>query len=436
MRLLYFLVKDFGWAVVLFTLVVKAVSFPLALKQQKNTAVSQLFTPRVQEIQKKYRGNQQKLQEEMAKLQKEGYNPAGGCGSMILTMIILFGIIDVVYKPLTHMEPLDKDTITKIQTLSKQAEYAEIMLTTENGEEFYLEFTEEKENVPAYSENEREKLGKFILDNLSDFTDEAAPFADTTKSALKSVEGKYRTLQRELHSVRQFALHKEDGSFNSLSEATRQKLDSLQENMLFLGAANLGQIPQFSEINALWFIAAFAFLCAVLQVIVQQAIQKKSMPNMPNAGAMKMMLVVGPLFSLFISFSLPAGAGLYWAVSYLFMIGQSLVIYKFWPPEVMREEAAARMKAKFGGVDVTAKVVDIDDAGNEVVKEEKLSDMSGKEQKEYYRKKLEAARKADLEKYGNEEHLSLDSVPETPEQAENPEDSENEEKSENDEGEN
>ena len=100
----YALVQNVGWAIIIFTLIMRAAMFPINLKQQKNTAVSQLYMPRVREIQTKYKNNQQKQQEEMMKLQKEGYNPAGGCLPMVLTFVILFGVIDVVYKPMTHME--------------------------------------------------------------------------------------------------------------------------------------------------------------------------------------------------------------------------------------------------------------------------------------------------------------------------------------------
>ena len=68
----YALVQNFGWAIILFTVIIKAAMFPLNLKQQKSMAISQLFTPKVQEIQRKYKNNPEKQQEELTKLQKEG----------------------------------------------------------------------------------------------------------------------------------------------------------------------------------------------------------------------------------------------------------------------------------------------------------------------------------------------------------------------------
>jgi len=433
MWILYLAVNNFGLAVILFTLLVKVASFPLSLKQQKNMAVTQLFTPRVQEIQKKYRNNQQKMQEEMTKLQKEGYNPMGGCGPMLLSFILLFGILDVVYKPMTHMEHFDQTeqgSTANVLELGIQTEYTAIVLSRGADEQLFLEFIDSGEtdagffsksdDTPQVTDEEdaevldvngisvtntqREKIGKYIFDHYDVLTGKDSRLSEQVKSAVKSAKSKYSGLQRELYSVLQFS--RSPDAFSSLSSQITEKLSRLEKNMIFLGI-NLGETPRFSAFDSLWLIAIFCFVCSVLQMAIQQYIQKRTTPNMPNAGSMKFMMLIGPVFSLFIVFAVPAGAGLYWAVSYLFMIAQSLIIYKFWPPEKMREEAKARFKAKNSAIDITAKVMDTDDDGNEVVRTEKLSDMSAKEQKEYYRKKLEEARKADLEKYGEVPDVDL-----------------------------
>ncbi|MCL2019640.1 MAG: membrane protein insertase YidC [Oscillospiraceae bacterium] len=432
MWLIYRLVNDFGWAVVLFTLLVKVVSFPLQLKQQKNQAFSQLFTPRVQEIQRKHRGNQQKMQEEMAKLQKEGYNPMGGCGPMLLTVIILFGVLDVVYKPMTHMERLDGDTIARVQEISKQVEYTSIVLKSEEDARLFVEFSDSGEDfndfftksedveqvsyvltsdsVISVTEAQRKQIGELIFDsfdnrNNSFLIDSGSRLSETVKGELRGVEGRYKSLQRELRAVAQYSISPD--AFSSLSAEDVKKLENLNENLLFLGVINLGETPNFTTFNSLWFIAMLCFVLSVIQTVVMRYIQKKTMPDAPNMGAMKFMFFMGPMFSLMIVFTVPAGAGLYWAVSYMFMIVQSIIIYKLWPPERMREEARAKVTAKGGVVNAVAKVVDVDEEGNEVIKEEKVYEMSSKEQKEYFRKKLEEARKADLEKYGEAPDIDL-----------------------------
>ncbi|MCL2754939.1 MAG: YidC/Oxa1 family membrane protein insertase, partial [Oscillospiraceae bacterium] len=118
MRLCYGLVGNVGGAIIIFTLIVRVLMFPLTVKQQKNQSKTQLFAPRIKDIQQKYRGNTAKMQEEMSKLTKEGYNPAAGCLPMLLTMVILFGVLGVVYKPMSYFENIHDDQVSAISVIA------------------------------------------------------------------------------------------------------------------------------------------------------------------------------------------------------------------------------------------------------------------------------------------------------------------------------
>lgn len=104
MWVIYHIVPVYGLALILFTLVTKLAMVPLAIKQQKSMAKQTAFSPRLQEIQNKYKNNKEKMNEEMMKLyQEEGYNPMSGCLPMLIQFPILFGLIDVIYNPLKHI---------------------------------------------------------------------------------------------------------------------------------------------------------------------------------------------------------------------------------------------------------------------------------------------------------------------------------------------
>ena len=112
---LYHLVSNYGVALVLFTLIVKLLLFPLGLKQQKSTVKMQIIQPKIQEIQAKYKNNQAKMNEELQALySKENYNPMSGCGTLLIQFPVIFGLLDVVYKPLTHLLRFSKETITAL----------------------------------------------------------------------------------------------------------------------------------------------------------------------------------------------------------------------------------------------------------------------------------------------------------------------------------
>ena len=72
----YDVIPNYGVAIIILTLVMKFVLFPLGMKQIKSMQHMQALQPKIKDIQKKYKGNKQKAQEETMKLYKEaGVNP-------------------------------------------------------------------------------------------------------------------------------------------------------------------------------------------------------------------------------------------------------------------------------------------------------------------------------------------------------------------------
>lgn len=101
-------------ALIIFTLLVRVLLIPLSIKQQKSMIKMKLFQPKMEEIQKKYANNKQKANEEMMKLyEEEKYNPMSGCLPVLIQMPILFGVIDVIYKPMSHILRISSDMVLK-----------------------------------------------------------------------------------------------------------------------------------------------------------------------------------------------------------------------------------------------------------------------------------------------------------------------------------
>ena len=74
-----------GWAIVMLTLLVRLILLPLFVKQYKSARRLQEVAPQMKELQRKYKGNKQKLQEEMMKFYKENdVNPFGSCLPLLL----------------------------------------------------------------------------------------------------------------------------------------------------------------------------------------------------------------------------------------------------------------------------------------------------------------------------------------------------------------
>ncbi len=104
MEWIYNLIPNYGWDIILFTLLIRVVSLPLDIYQQKSMAKMSAFQPVIMDIQKKYKNNPEKQQNELAKLQQDfGYNPMAGCLPMFLNFFVMFGVIEVVYRPLQRI---------------------------------------------------------------------------------------------------------------------------------------------------------------------------------------------------------------------------------------------------------------------------------------------------------------------------------------------
>lgn len=82
-----------GFAIILFTVIIKIVTFPLTVSQIRGMQAQKDLQPRIQEIQKKYGKDREKVSQEQMKLYKEaGVNPLSGCLPLIVQMPILFGL--------------------------------------------------------------------------------------------------------------------------------------------------------------------------------------------------------------------------------------------------------------------------------------------------------------------------------------------------------
>ena len=100
----YALVPSFGLSIILLTVAVRIVLLPLSIKQTRSMREMQRIQPEVKKLQAKFKGNRQKLNEEMMKLYKEhSVNPFGGCLPLVMQFPVLIGLFYVIRTPLKYM---------------------------------------------------------------------------------------------------------------------------------------------------------------------------------------------------------------------------------------------------------------------------------------------------------------------------------------------
>lgn len=133
LQLLYNIVGNYGWAIILFSVLVKAIMIPISIKQQRTMKKNQKIQEEVKQIQFKYKNEPEKMNQEMMALYKrEGMSPFSGCLSSIIQIVLLFSVFLLVRQPLTYMVKMDADVISKMENVITEQEegnknaYAEI----------------------------------------------------------------------------------------------------------------------------------------------------------------------------------------------------------------------------------------------------------------------------------------------------------------------
>ena len=118
LKLLYNIVGNYGWAIILFSILVKILMIPLSIKQQRTMKKNEKIQGELKQIQFKYKNEPEKLNQEMMELYKrEGMSPFSGCLSSIIQIILLFSVFLLVRQPLTYMEKMNQDVISKMEQI-------------------------------------------------------------------------------------------------------------------------------------------------------------------------------------------------------------------------------------------------------------------------------------------------------------------------------
>ena len=107
---IYNLVHNYGVAILLFTVITKLILLPFTIKQQKSLEQSKKMQPLLQDLQNKYKDDQERMAQEYQKLVRENkFNPFGGCLLSLIQIPIILGMLYVVGKPLTNMVKMPQE---------------------------------------------------------------------------------------------------------------------------------------------------------------------------------------------------------------------------------------------------------------------------------------------------------------------------------------
>lgn len=432
----YMLVKNYGVALLLFTIVTRLITLPIQIKQQKSTARMNLIQPELEKLKKKYGKNQDKLNEEMMKLYSENQiNPMASCLPMVITLVLLWALIPVVYGPLTYISSADKDVVSKDNALVKNL-YTVSVAVDGNDTDIaaIIDGLEAKEG-----EEQTEELVKTLFDDEENYKNlNKMKLTDDEKKTVASKFIDYEGLDKFLTNENYFSKNmmassygpelllfnfqtKEDGKYFSLLDTDVQNAISDFDYTFF--GMELSKMPTTKDSSVI--IPVLSFLLQVGSMIISQIFMRKNNPETKMNMSMMLPLFLMPIFSLYIGFRFPCAMGIYWIYSSAFAVLQVIFLNIVYSPaklKVIAEKEAEKAKAKRKnkGPSFMERAIEIrneqgpnmpdknsvkkrvyadDDDGEGEVSDVKLSKAQMKEQN---RQKLNEARKRYAEKYGDE----------------------------------
>lgn len=104
LQLLYSLIGNYGISLIVLTTVIKLAMYPSYKAQTMSTMGMQALQPKIREIQSKYAGDKQLMNQKMQELyQQEGVSPTAGCLPMIVQMIVIMGLFTLLRDPVQFM---------------------------------------------------------------------------------------------------------------------------------------------------------------------------------------------------------------------------------------------------------------------------------------------------------------------------------------------
>ena len=158
LNFIYNLIGNYGWAIIVFCIVIKILMIPLSIKQQKALKKNNKLQAKMKEIQFKYKNDPERMNQATIELYKEeNASPFAGCFTAIIQLVLLISVFYLVRSPLTYMKKVDADVINKYTTLLEEENLSM------NGTYPEIEIVRETETLKTL---ENEKIDKSEIEKL------------------------------------------------------------------------------------------------------------------------------------------------------------------------------------------------------------------------------------------------------------------------------
>ena len=233
LNFLYNIFNNYGIAIIIFSIILRVILMPVTISQQKTMKKSAKIQEKMNEIQKKYKNNPEKLNQETIELYKrEKMSPFSGCLSSILQIIIILSVFWLVSKPLTYMKKVDTDIINGyIEEIKnedgKSSAYPEIQVIQKKASE------DDRININMNFFGL--DLSKVPNQNMSDYKVYIIPalYVITSFISIKITNGKKKK-DRVLQLEEKTASDKEDSTEKSDENESLEAMQEMSKGMNYM----------------------------------------------------------------------------------------------------------------------------------------------------------------------------------------------------------
>ena len=290
-------IPNIGLAIILFTIVIKALMIPMSIKQQKSSRLQSIMMPEIQAIQAKYKGVTdqaalyQQQQETKEVYQKYGTSAASGCLQLLIQMPILFALYQVIYKLPGYIGKL-KDmygvVADKFRALSN-----------------YGELIQNKELIDLAKANS-------VNDAATVLSDAAAGADQARNYAIDMLYNFDKTEWTKFHEI---------VNDPGVQQAYTEVQPKLEQVNTFLGISLAASPWQQITQEGIWWAVFIPILAGLFQFLSTLAMKTNTPQNQnqddqnPMGGTMKIMNYLFPIMSVVFCFMFSAGIGIYWVAS-------------------------------------------------------------------------------------------------------------------------
>ena len=296
---IYWLLGNYGWSILIFAILSKAIMLPSSIKTHKNQIRMREIQPKIKRIQDKYHNNNRdpKMQQELQDLYtKEGYSPMAGCLPTLIQFPLIFGLWNVVRQPLTYICDIPDSLYATTEKLINMGDRSVTSIHTLI-----------------------DKIGRLS------HSDSVAHQAEVEHWVLPGREEIQSSLElNEIYIAD--AVNQNASSIDGLTETLGGRTMIETE---FMGI-NLGETASDHGILS-WFIIIpiLAALSSFLVSFITMRVNKAQMGDNPAGKSMNAMMYIMPLLSLWIGYTMNIGVALYWVATNLLSLAQAILLPKF-----------------------------------------------------------------------------------------------------------